>query len=107
MDYESERLSCTMARGSSNGESVLHFASVHIRKACGIAETVICMKQLTVCHALQLADDLMLRNNKAGGMMPLPDVRCLFNRAWSRARTIKTTCSRQPDCFQQLIITWC
>ena len=39
------------------------------------------MQQLTVCHALQLADFLAPRINKAGGMMPLPDVYCLFNRA--------------------------
>ena len=31
--------------------------------------------------ALQLADFLALRIDKAGGMMPLPDVYCLFNRA--------------------------
>ena len=81
-----------MARGLSNGEGVLHFASVHIRKACGIAGMAVCMKQLTVCHALQLADVLVPRNNKAAGMMPLPDVHSLFNRAWSRAHTIGTIC---------------
>ena len=40
-----------------------------------------CVQQLTVCRAPQLADFLALRIDKAGGMMPLPDVYCLFNRA--------------------------
>ncbi len=82
-------------------EGELHFASVHIRKACGIAEMVICIKQLTVCHALQLADDLVPQINKARGMMPLPDVHCPLSRALSRPHTIGTTCSRQPNCFHQ------
>ena len=39
------------------------------------------MQQLRAWCALQLADFLALRIDKAGGMMPLPDVYCLFNRA--------------------------
>ena len=39
------------------------------------------MQKLRACCALQLADFLALRIDKAGGMMPLPDVYCLFNRA--------------------------
>jgi len=54
-----------------------------------------------VCHALQLADDLVPQINKVRGMMPLPDVHCPLSRALSRPHTIGTTCSRQPNCFHQ------
>ena len=39
------------------------------------------MQQLTARCASQLADFLVPRIDRAGGMMPLPDVYCLFNRA--------------------------
>ena len=35
---------------------------------------------LTPCGALQLADFLRAPLERAGGMMPLPDVYCMYNR---------------------------